>query len=161
MKGYSVANRSIGRACVSAALRISYSVTFYKGDDRTYNISPVALLCVAEATIGILIYCVPSAPKALAGLKRGAQKSTAMITGQSKNSSSGTSAHAIHVKQHQREGYKEIDELPLTTLGSTRVTASGLSSDHENGFSHNGDGIMRTTTTTVSYRDDLMTQKPR
>ncbi|KAI0446150.1 hypothetical protein F4803DRAFT_504690 [Xylaria telfairii] len=148
-------------ACISAALRIVYSVTFYRGDDRTFNISSVALLCLAESTIGILIYCVPSAPKALAALKRGAQRSTAVLTGQSKSTSSEGTGHSRNIKPNQREGYKELDEVPLAAINrSTRVTASGCSSDQESG-THEGGGIMRTTTTMVSYGNDAANKQIR
>jgi len=149
---------------VSAALRIAYSFTFYKDPDRTYNNAPVALLCVAEATVGILVYCVPAAPKALAGLKRGAQASTALLSGQSKNSTSGSgswSARKAAPNLRGDGGYKEIDELPLATLASTSATASGLTGHYANhGPLYDHNGIMRTTTTTVSYKDDVKVNRP-
>ncbi|RYP07818.1 hypothetical protein DL764_002273 [Monosporascus ibericus] len=143
-------------ACVSAALRIGYSVTFYTDLDRSYNNGPVALWCLAEATSGILIYCAPAAPKAISGVKRGVKSSASRLTGHSgvtasKDSSGGASWHAAAVKSPRPGRYQEIDELPLTTLpAATSVTGGDLGS----GLSqhHDGSGIMRTTTTIVKYK---------
>ncbi|RYP20630.1 hypothetical protein DL765_002701 [Monosporascus sp. GIB2] len=139
-------------ACVSAALRIGYSVTFYRDPDRSYNIGPVALWCLAEATSGILIYSAPAAPRAISALKRGVKSSASRLTGHSaatasKNSSGGSSWRASTAKPPRPGRYQEIDELPLTTLpAATSVTGGdpGRRLSHH----HDGNGIMRTTTTT-------------
>ncbi|KAI0546420.1 hypothetical protein F4679DRAFT_557829 [Xylaria curta] len=53
-------------AIVSVAARLALSVRLYATADEIYTLSSLSLLSVVEIACGIIVYCVPSAPKALA-----------------------------------------------------------------------------------------------
>ncbi|XXH02878.1 hypothetical protein Hte_009266 [Hypoxylon texense] len=57
-------------ACVAAAFRLVATIHYSFSLDTTYNFSAVGLWAVAETTCGILVFSVPTAPKAFAGLGR-------------------------------------------------------------------------------------------
>ncbi|KAL7625211.1 hypothetical protein AAE478_004426 [Parahypoxylon ruwenzoriense] len=145
--------------------KIGVSVLFALGIlemDRTFSNGPVALWCLAEATSGMIIYCVPMAPKALSRFKGWVQTTTGHTSATaSKNSSGAGSWHNSIVKSPKPGRYKEIDEVPLTTLPLTRTTASGATGDLENEHSHDSNGIMRTTTTVVNYRSGAGDESPQ
>jgi hypothetical protein len=57
--------------CSAACVRLVYVVEFSESTDVSYNFSIVALCSLSEVTCGMLVLCVPSAPKALASLELG------------------------------------------------------------------------------------------
>lgn len=57
--------------CSAACIRLVYVVEFSQSTDVSYNFSIVALCSLAEVTCGMLVLCVPSAPKALAAFDLG------------------------------------------------------------------------------------------
>ncbi|KAI1205342.1 uncharacterized protein F4807DRAFT_464819 [Annulohypoxylon truncatum] len=56
-------------ACIAAGCLLDAILEWRRSDDMTYHYSSVALWAIAESTCGILIFCVPAAPKAFIGLK--------------------------------------------------------------------------------------------
>ncbi|KAI0138630.1 hypothetical protein F4776DRAFT_619273 [Hypoxylon sp. NC0597] len=56
-------------ACIAAGCLLQAIVEWIKSDDMTYHYSSVALWAIAETTCGVLIFCVPAAPKAFRGLE--------------------------------------------------------------------------------------------
>ncbi|KAI8625017.1 hypothetical protein F5Y19DRAFT_480069 [Xylariaceae sp. FL1651] len=52
-------------ACASAAGRAYYTVTLQFGGDVTYEASPAFLFGFAEMTTVLMVFCIPSVPKAL------------------------------------------------------------------------------------------------
>ncbi|KAI0860612.1 hypothetical protein F4860DRAFT_198925 [Xylaria cubensis] len=53
-------------AIISVAVRLALSVRLYATADQIYTLSSLGLLSIVEIECGIIVYCVPSAPKALA-----------------------------------------------------------------------------------------------
>ncbi|OTA97789.1 hypothetical protein M434DRAFT_26525 [Hypoxylon sp. CO27-5] len=56
-------------ACIAAGCLLVAIVEWIRSDDMTYHYSSVALWAIAETTCGVLIFCVPAAPKAFLGLE--------------------------------------------------------------------------------------------
>lgn len=50
-------------ACVTSALRLYYSVVVQRTGDVTYNIAPLGIASIAEASIGIMCCCFPVFPR--------------------------------------------------------------------------------------------------
>lgn len=53
------------RACVSAAFRLSVTVTYGYDADQMYTLAPVVFWVLAETTCGFFIVCMPCLPKIL------------------------------------------------------------------------------------------------
>ncbi|KAI0204718.1 hypothetical protein F4808DRAFT_411846 [Astrocystis sublimbata] len=60
-------------ACASAAGRAYYTVTLDFGGDVTYTASPAFLFGHAEMTTVLMVFCIPSVPKAFEGSGLGAK----------------------------------------------------------------------------------------
>lgn len=56
-------------ACIAAACLLEAIVEWILSDDMTYHYSSVALWAIAESTCGMLVFCVPAAPKAFRNLE--------------------------------------------------------------------------------------------
>ncbi|KAI1142782.1 hypothetical protein F5Y05DRAFT_366152 [Hypoxylon sp. FL0543] len=143
-------------ACAIACLRIVFSVRFWKQTDSTYNIASVALLCVAEQTAGILLFCMPGAPKALNILGKRAQLSTSRIVERvgeslSTGSSGKGSRNTRGTGPSQSSKYQEIDEVPLATMPSAHATAApNRAGDSDDGPLEDNKRIVRTTQITTT-----------
>lgn len=57
------------RACISAGIRVSFTITYFHSDDITYSYSSVGLWTVAEVMSGFIVFSVPGIPKNLASFK--------------------------------------------------------------------------------------------
>ncbi|KAK8016030.1 hypothetical protein PG991_008918 [Apiospora marii] len=58
-------------ACIAAAFRIPVSVRYTRSQDVTYDFCIVGIWAMVEATCGLIVYCTPAFPKALAKLRGG------------------------------------------------------------------------------------------
>lgn len=56
-------------ACAASIVRLYYHVICAESPDITYHMSSMMLTAVGECACGILVLCVPAAPKAFTGLK--------------------------------------------------------------------------------------------
>lgn len=52
-------------ACVAACFRLVVTLRYTASTDVVFHVAPLALWTLAECTCGFLVFCVPSAPKAL------------------------------------------------------------------------------------------------
>ncbi|KAI0198426.1 hypothetical protein F4808DRAFT_462722 [Astrocystis sublimbata] len=99
-------------AIVSAALRLYSSVRFFRTEDKTYNVIPVALWGMAELTCGILIYCIPTIPSVLRNsrLYLSLKPVTAAVSSWAKSSvtwiSSSSSRNSGSGSRTTRSGFK-------------------------------------------------------
>lgn len=60
-----IPNICLFRACISAAFRISVTVTYGYDLDQMYTLAPVVFWVLAETTCGFFIVCIPCLPKIL------------------------------------------------------------------------------------------------
>lgn len=102
------------RGCTSALIRLVYAVKFTESSDTSYFFSIVGLCSLVEVTCGVLVLCVPTTPKALAGI---AQTRAFTIL-----KSWTTSLRAFRGSQSgplwpaRKQGVtQDFDEQPLTT----------------------------------------------
>ncbi|KAI1288307.1 hypothetical protein F5Y03DRAFT_93837 [Xylaria venustula] len=127
-------------AIISTSFRIATSFKFSQSPDQAYNIASTDLWCLAEMSAGILIYCAPSAPMAIRGLRKQVTVSGSRATGY-KSSSSGSKPKSWPRQDGQgRRRYLAIDEFPLTTLSDTVIHSTVIGS----GSHENNEGIVRT-----------------
>lgn len=143
---------SLSRACLSAALRIPASVKFTRSQDNTYNIAATELWCLAEMSAGLLIYSVPSAPAGLKRVKDAAVTSTQRMRGSSNEQSGNVSKLSTTGRSTgrsttgHRSMYREIDEIPLTSIQApSRTRLYGQDEEDKRDFYGNEQGITRTT----------------
>ncbi|KAI2617909.1 hypothetical protein GGR54DRAFT_607399 [Hypoxylon sp. NC1633] len=127
--------------CVIASFQIVFSVRFSTESDSTYNVSSLALLCLAQQTAGILIYCMPVAPKALVSLTEDINVSASRILkclgiSTAKANSPSDSKHGYGFKSYipPRHEYQEMDEVSLTTLPSSTTATSNQGGNRGRGL---------------------------
>lgn len=56
-------------ACTASIIRLYYTVERNQSYDLSYRLSAVQLTAVGEGAAALLVFCIPAAPKAVAGLK--------------------------------------------------------------------------------------------
>lgn len=113
------------RACAAAVFLLQSVVGWIKSDDMTYHYSKIALWGVAELTCGILVFAVPTTPKAFRGMEpstwfRGLQPWLAPGRKQTKPTSRPRSI----VGSPKSREYEQIDDqsIPLPVITSPRPT---------------------------------------
>ncbi|KAI0972007.1 hypothetical protein F4678DRAFT_460836 [Xylaria arbuscula] len=116
--------------CVAAIFRLVATIHYSFSPDVTYNFSAVGLWAVAEITCGILVFSVPTAPKAFAGLGKlkslaSAQSWSSRSQGDGKPFPPRSSAN----KRSKPRMYEELDESQLITMDTLRP-GGGLTQSH-------------------------------
>ncbi|KAK6951113.1 hypothetical protein Daesc_007643 [Daldinia eschscholtzii] len=148
--------------------KIGVSIVYAIGilsQDWTYNISQVSMLSLAELAFGILVFCVPTLPKAFKESKLLGRMVSSIRTSTSRMKSMDAAGWSTSQLRKNPDGigeYNRMDhpEISLTDLNSGKPQSYG----HDSGVqsSKDGDerawGIARTTQFTISVeRQD----KPR
>ncbi|KAI1114233.1 hypothetical protein F5Y14DRAFT_415118 [Nemania sp. NC0429] len=121
--------------CIAAVFRLVATVQYSFSPDVTYNFSAVALWAVAETTCGMLVYAVPTAPKAYASLLKLVPLASvrSWSTRKSKDKSPFPSRSAYNERLRPRV-YEELDDSQLVTMdtfGSGAVRSVSHSSMHD------------------------------
>ncbi|KAJ8121966.1 hypothetical protein O1611_g9964 [Lasiodiplodia mahajangana] len=102
---------------IASIFRLVETIHYSFSPDSTYYFSAVGLWTVAEATCGILVFSVPAAPKALAGLVSLTSTMTSWI---SNSESSGDGRpfppRSSTNKRLRPTAYKELDDTQLITM---------------------------------------------
>ncbi|KAI0470580.1 hypothetical protein GGR56DRAFT_134946 [Xylariaceae sp. FL0804] len=116
-------------ACVSAAMRLSVTVTFGTTDDQLYNLGPLVFWVDAESTCAFFIACVPCLPKILreTGALRRIKKAFGM-----KVSNPGSS-YGVDNKA-AKYGYGTKYSAGVTALSSRGAPDSYRKLDEESGM---------------------------
>ncbi|KAI1483082.1 hypothetical protein K445DRAFT_321120 [Daldinia sp. EC12] len=150
---------------IFAIVRLGLSVHHLSSQDWTYNISQVSMLSLAELAFGILVFCVPTLPKAFKESKLLGRMVSSIRTSTSRMKSMDAAGWSTSQLRKNPDGigeYNRMDhpEISLTDLNSGKPQSYG----HDSGVqsSKDGDerawGIARTTQFTISVeRQD----KPR
>ncbi|KAI0444214.1 hypothetical protein F4803DRAFT_274868 [Xylaria telfairii] len=155
--------------CVAASLRLYSTVVYSFSPDVTYTFSAVGLWTVAESTCGILVFAVPTVPKALSGL--GGVKGIAMIKSWAGISSERTETKKLHggwstsykrQKRSKPRPYQELDDsllmatvdtpgqqISLTTLEDTAKLTTKPAPVHSDS------SILRTTYIETNLQHDM------
>ncbi|KAI6088564.1 hypothetical protein F4821DRAFT_277069 [Hypoxylon rubiginosum] len=138
-------------ACFAAAFRLVATVHYSFSADISYNFSTVGLCAVAETTCGILVFSVPTAPKAIAGLGRlKSSISTQNWTGRSPRSGKtfppGSGAGNRRAKPRMYEELDDSQLITMDTLGPEAGLPRSHTSIHETDQDeHTQPSILRTT----------------
>ncbi|KAH9907513.1 hypothetical protein F4778DRAFT_544867 [Xylariomycetidae sp. FL2044] len=138
-------------ACIAAGCRIQANVQWIRSEDMTYHFSAVALWAIAEMTCGILILCIPNAPKALHSL--GIPKWIISF-------SSWATVSTARLRWTRRSTRWSQSNIPPTgprtyeTIDGHESDAIGLTGMTSPPSDHHPSGILRTTdiTTTAEAR---------
>ncbi|CAH0022160.1 unnamed protein product [Clonostachys rhizophaga] len=129
-------------ACACAAVRLQAGYHLYHSEDRTYSISPIALMCMAEMTCGYLIFSLPCAPKVY-GPKGWIGK---FVVRAGLMTSGGSSSQGLSQSSHWRSknpnssmnGYYQVDDtVQLQAMPASRSNLHDKMNPEE--------GIIRTT----------------
>ncbi|KAI1412961.1 hypothetical protein F5Y13DRAFT_162195 [Hypoxylon sp. FL1857] len=114
--------------CMCGAFRLYWTFVYQNSPDATYNLCPFALWCLAEVTVGFLVFCMPATPKALATLsplfssvKSWVNSSTRRLK-EIPSSAANTDSFPQRPKSNV---YQEIDEVNLIPLASTGTLKTG------------------------------------
>ncbi|TRX93654.1 hypothetical protein FHL15_005330 [Xylaria flabelliformis] len=107
-------------AIISVIVRLVLSVRLYATADEIYTLSSLALLSIVEIACGIIVYCVPSAPKALALFKAKVDRVKGVGNCNERGSASSwpTSNDRIY---SSGQGYDDEEQLALAPVGGEIV----------------------------------------
>ncbi|TGJ84619.1 hypothetical protein E0Z10_g4159 [Xylaria hypoxylon] len=131
-------------ACISAAIRLHVSVSFYPSSDIVFAQAGLYLWALAEMTCLFLVFCVPAIPRVFAGNGLKAKVKT-MLPWRTKTKKKGSVSisHPLPSVYKQWQGNsRSTDSLGLTTV----VIARGHDDDPYQGTT----GILRTREFTVT-----------
>lgn len=160
--------------CISAGFKLAASIPYNTSRDTTYTFSALALWSVAELTCGILVFCMPSIPKALGNVKladvtlslkswagssmerlrksRAGSIGQASWPGSSRKPSKSSLRQQLKMQQQMEQASHPLPEKTSISNGS----GSEPTDKHGSG-NHDDSTIVRTTQFTAdeSYGSDL------
>ncbi|KAI5859538.1 hypothetical protein GGS23DRAFT_312162 [Durotheca rogersii] len=133
-------------ACISAAFRLSVTLSYTSVVDVSYVGGSVLFWATAELTCGFIVACLPSMPKilketgALAAMKKGLKSVVGLKNTTLKSNTKGTTASS-----NPTSTYRKIDEfgVPMKDLQASESTEQLRDDDKHEA------GIVRTTRVTV------------
>ncbi|KAI1348772.1 hypothetical protein F5Y01DRAFT_205411 [Xylaria sp. FL0043] len=147
--------------CIAAIFRLISAIQYASSPDITYTFSALGLWAVAESTCGILVFSVPTVPKAFASLaKLSTITSARSWSSRSRSDGQPFPPRSIGKKRLKPRIYEELDDSQLVTM-DTLAPATCLSrpcaSIHEHSQEEDTQAaILRTTqiSTTSEHVDE-------
>ena len=170
-----MANLVLLRACVSAAFRLSVTVTYGYDADQMYTLGPVVFWVLAETTCGFFIVCMPCLPKILkdkgiiSRVKRrlGMRVTTAGASGPGSSgygkygyrSNMNTEVSAMSRSVATADAYYKLDEEGGGGVPMGHMKTESMERLRRPGDMHDAKGgIMRTTQVAVHVHGDGASQ---
>jgi hypothetical protein len=146
-------------ACVSAAVRLSVTVTFGYDQDQMYALAPLVFWVDAESTCAFFICCIPCLPKILR--ERGVIRKIKQVLGMKVTtrgtgygSDAKTAKYGLSSKYGTRQSvvdsYRKLDE----EMGVALATMKTESTEQLRHPEHVEGKIMRTTQVIVQHSPD-------
>ncbi|KAI0840503.1 hypothetical protein F5Y06DRAFT_308768 [Hypoxylon sp. FL0890] len=120
--------------CMCGAFRLYWTYAYQNSSDATYNLCPFGLWCLAEVTVGFLVFCMPATPKALATLSPFYSSFKSWVNSSTRKfkevPSSGAHSESLPNRPRSKV-YQEIDEVNLIHLNSMGTLKTGYNEPSE------------------------------
>ncbi|PLN82690.1 hypothetical protein BDW42DRAFT_166408 [Aspergillus taichungensis] len=139
-------------ACVSAAFRLSTTITHGRAADAVWTLPPLVFWATAEMTCGFFVVCLPCIPKILK--ETGVSKKIARVFGMRVSTTGVTDDQRKFKSYGTGNSSANHSRIPGSTAASAYYKLDNLksseSTEHLQGDPYNNPGIMRTTKITVT-----------
>ncbi|KAI0005179.1 hypothetical protein F4779DRAFT_55561 [Xylariaceae sp. FL0662B] len=114
-------------ASISAAFRLNATIKYLRSDDTTYYVCGMALWCLAEQTLVLLVFCIPALPKVFRRstlLHKVMDSLRSWLTMSTKRSNHEDSASAA--PSFQRPTYQKIQDDGASLPNKASQASKGL-----------------------------------
>ncbi|KAJ8132694.1 hypothetical protein O1611_g927 [Lasiodiplodia mahajangana] len=158
-------------AIISVIVRIAIGIQLYTSTDQLHAFNSLALFGIVDLGCGIIIYCVPSMPKALKLTQSSLSRIKAFGTNDSKkNRGTFQELTSWNRRPAMDNGIEQLPGTCVRGIPAAQSCNSSLSPAHQGRQEHVESGILRTTVFTAvslhesssqeSGGDDISRQHP-
>ncbi|KAI1078775.1 hypothetical protein F5B20DRAFT_192027 [Whalleya microplaca] len=145
-------------AIASACCRVIWTVWLLRSDDIIYRVTALGLWVSAEMTCGIIVFCVPSVPKAVASLNSFKIWNSFKSWPRFSESTPKDFNTDPSLSNNSQNSYQKLDgqsSLPLQKLGPVTLTKPCSLTAHKSRSGLDNSSILRTTHVTSRSHDDI------